>query len=112
MGKREKSAPLAHFFLKSRGGRFAPLSWFFCFLLVFFLAVYSIASEKKKKTLDKLKFRHENLLLAKAMALKDHSSLVLQIESQNDPEWVQLVLKRKLGLVPEGQEKVFFETSE
>lgn len=34
--------------------------------------------------------------------------LLLQINSQSDPEWVELTLMRGLGLVPEGYTKVYF----
>lgn len=40
--------------------------------------------------------------------LQEQSDLKLQVNSQSDPAWVELTLKRKLGLVPEGQKKVFF----
>lgn len=42
----------------------------------------------------------------KALTLKEN--LKLQINSQSDPAWVELTLKKGLGLVPEGQTKVLF----
>lgn len=38
--------------------------------------------------------------------------LKLQIASSSDPAWIELVLIRSLGLVPEGYTKVYFETKE
>lgn len=35
-------------------------------------------------------------------------NLKRQINSQSDPAWVEMVLKKELGLVPEGQIKVYF----
>lgn len=35
--------------------------------------------------------------------------LLLEINSQSDPAWVELVLMKGLGLVPENQIKVFFD---
>lgn len=34
---------------------------------------------------------------------------MLEINSQSDPAWVELMLMKNLGLVPEGQIKVFFD---
>lgn len=44
-----------------------------------------------------------------ALALQD--KLMLEINSQSDPAWVELMLMKGLGLVPEGQIKVFFDNS-
>jgi hypothetical protein len=44
----------------------------------------------------------------KALALAEQEQLQLQIQSQSDPAWVEMVLKRNLGLVAEGQTKVYF----
>lgn len=41
--------------------------------------------------------------------MAEQQELILQIESQTDPAWVEMVLKRNLGLVPEGQVKVYFK---
>lgn len=43
------------------------------------------------------------------MVTEEKEDLVLQLQSQQDPEWIELVLKRSLGLIPEGQTKVYFE---
>lgn len=39
----------------------------------------------------------------------EREELLRQIHSQSDPEWMELVLMKRLGLVPEGQTKVYFE---
>jgi hypothetical protein len=44
----------------------------------------------------------------KQEALLQQEELRAQIESQSDPAFVEMVLKRNLGLVPEGQVKVYF----
>lgn len=43
------------------------------------------------------------------LALELKSDLALRIQSQSDPAWVELVLMRDLGVVPEGWLKVHFE---
>lgn len=44
----------------------------------------------------------------KQNALALQSELNAQIQSQEDTEWIELLLLRELGVVPEGQKKVFF----
>ena len=44
----------------------------------------------------------------KGEAQTARSDLLLQIQSQSDPAWVEMVLKRNLGMVREGQVKVYF----
>lgn len=44
------------------------------------------------------------------LALRE--DLTDQVESQNDPAWVEMTLMRVLGLVPEGQSKVYFHSDQ
>jgi hypothetical protein len=44
----------------------------------------------------------------KQAALRHQQNLQLQINSQSDLAWVELTLMKGLGLVPEGQQKVYF----
>lgn len=48
----------------------------------------------------------------KEKAFNLRQDLLLQINSQSDPAWVELILMKELGLVPEGQTKVFFTWQE
>lgn len=48
------------------------------------------------------------LLQEKQEALGQQQNLQLQINSQSDLAWVELTLMKGLGLVPEGQQKVYF----
>lgn len=97
---------------KGNGVGFSTVSWFFCLFFVFFLAVYSVAAEKKRKTLEELQVRQMKMEESLHTALAMRTALQLQVASQSDPEWVQLVLKKKLGLVPAGHEKIYFERIE
>jgi hypothetical protein len=45
-----------------------------------------------------------------ALSLKD--DLHSQVNSQSDHAWIELTLMKGLGLVPEGQVKVFFKNTE
>lgn len=45
----------------------------------------------------------------KEIALEKQTALLLQINSESDPDWIEIVLKRSLGMAPEEYRKVFFE---
>jgi hypothetical protein len=82
--------------------------WVILFILicsiVYERAVRSI-NENKRELLKKL----EELEEEKKNLLKWQEELQLQINSQNDPEWIELTLMKNLGLVPEGQYKIFIQ---
>ncbi len=44
----------------------------------------------------------------KQQAFTQQQNLQLQINSQSDLAWIELTLMKGLGLVPEGQQKVYF----
>lgn len=44
----------------------------------------------------------------KLMALEEMHHLQMQINSQSDPKWIELTLKKEMGLVSEGERKVYF----
>ncbi len=52
--------------------------------------------------------RLQTLEKEKALAIAEQEELNLQIQSQTDPAWIEMVLRRNLGMVPEGQTKVYF----
>lgn len=51
------------------------------------------------------------LLAEKERALETQKELQLTINSQSDPAWIELVLFRELGLIPEGDTKILFKTT-
>lgn len=59
----------------------------------------------------KLQEQYVDLERQKKEALALQDKLMLEINSQSDPAWVELMLMKGLGLVPEGQIKVFFDLS-
>lgn len=46
-----------------------------------------------------------------AVLMETQEQLRLQVNSHSDPDWIELVLMRGLGLVPENQTKVFFSNN-
>ena len=82
--------------------------WMFvlCFAFYFF---YVQALNRKEAAEEELMARFEELTTQKEEVLKEREDLVLEIKSQNDPAWIEMTLMKSLGVVPEGQKKVYFE---
>jgi len=83
----------------------------FLFLALCFL-VYSHAMHKKDKAYRELENYLANLKVEKESLINNRDDLLLQINSQSDPSWIQLTLMKGLGVVPEGQVKVYFTKEE
>lgn len=82
--------------------------WVFAFM-VMAIAVYAQAIHKKNRLEQKLQGKVEALKVAKKEGEEQKEELLLRLQSQEDPEWVELVLKEKLGVKGEGELKVVFE---
>jgi hypothetical protein len=55
-----------------------------------------------------LERRYARLEQKKIELLADREELCAQIQSQSDPAWVEMILMRELGVVPEGWLKIHF----
>lgn len=77
-----------------------------------FLAVSSVWYGKtivtKNAQIAILKDRLESMEKEKKQMMAAQEELLLQKQSQDDPEWVEMILMKKLGLAPEGKQKVYF----
>jgi cell division protein FtsB len=87
---------------------FAQGRWFFLLLSVGAL-VYVHAMNNKSHLYEEMTLQLADLTKKKEEALQTREELALQIQSQSDPAWVEMVLKRNLGMVREGQMKVYFQ---
>lgn len=65
--------------------------------------------QKKKEIFFQLDSKIKHLEHQRELATQKREDLTLQIESQSDPAWIEMLLMKKLGVVPEGQVKVYFE---
>jgi hypothetical protein len=95
--------------LKSKLFKECKASWW---VGVFVLFTYMLALKTypvKEEQIIKLSQQLNCLQSEKALALHAKDELSLQIESQEDPLWIERVLIKKLGVVPEGQIKVRFK---
>lgn len=92
-----------------RGKRnFITQSWWVILFISICSIVYSHASHKKNEVVAILDNQLGTLMNEKDALLQEKEDLLLQINSQSDPAWIQLTLMKGLGLVPDGQLKVYF----
>ena len=81
--------------------------WAILFFLICFLA-YDQAVKRRVREENTLRQRLHERTLSKQVAIATQEELKLEIASQPDESWIELTLMQKLGLVPEGQTKVYF----
>lgn len=84
-------------------------NWWVIVFILMAGALYLQAIHKKNSLMVKLEEKVQVLDKARSKAQAEKEELLLRMQSQDDPEWMELVLKEKLGVVPEGQIKVVFE---
>ena len=83
-------------------------SWWMIAFVALCGVLYLHGVKQKNMVYQEMAERLQILEKEKALALAEKEELLLQIKSQSDPAWVEMVLKRNLGLVSEGQTKVYF----
>lgn len=81
--------------------------WTILFFLVCYFA-YDRGVHYRNNEKQKLEIKMQDLETEKLKAIQTKEHLLLQIESQNEATWVELMLMRGLGLVPEGEQKIIF----
>lgn len=84
-------------------------SWW---VIAFCLFTYMLASQTFSLKEEKLKRLEKQYLLLKQKyesELQLKEKLLVHLDSHEDPEFLSLVLKKRLGVVPEGQIKVHFK---
>lgn len=83
-------------------------SWWVILLFLVCTFTYDLAMKRRIKEQNKLELKLHEIAQEHELAIKKQEDLSFQIKSQNDPAWIELVLMRRLGLVPEGQKKIYF----
>lgn len=84
-------------------------NWWVVAFVLMACGFYLQAIHKKNRLVKTLQERVDHLSQAKREAERKKEELVLRIQSQEDPEWLELVLKENLGVTAEGEFKVVFE---
>ncbi|HRD56351.1 MAG TPA: hypothetical protein PLC42_08155 [Parachlamydiaceae bacterium] len=70
--------------------------------------LYEQGKKKIASDYNKLHLQLISLQSLKEEQLKIQEKLMLKINSQSDPDFVELLLMKELGVVPEGYQKFFF----
>ncbi len=83
-------------------------SWWVYIILFCGLFVFNQAIKKRNNDIVKLESRLYNLSSEKIFMENEKDDLTLRLHSQSDPEWVELILRKELGVVPDGFIKVHF----
>ena len=101
----------------SKGRFYAPKSfatgskdwWWVVLFSTVTASLYLHAIQGKERSLASLQARDLEMEKERLYALDTKEDLMLRIQSQNDPAWIEMVLLRDLGVVPEGWLKVHFK---
>jgi hypothetical protein len=83
-------------------------SWWAILFCASCTLLYSTFAMKKKAQLQELSFRYAEMEKLKWIAAQEQSELTLCLTSQTDPSWIELILMKDLGVVPEGWTKIQF----
>ena len=81
-------------------------------LIFFGFAAFQHAGKKKEGEILSLQQKLAGLQQEKEFGVEDQEELKLCLCSKSDPAWIELVLMKNLGVVPEGQIKVHFTSEE
>ncbi|MBM3184227.1 MAG: hypothetical protein FJZ64_02865 [Chlamydiae bacterium] len=87
--------------------RLRELWWVFGFCVVT-LSLFVYFMSHKRSELQALSQQLKAMKEEKMIAMQEREYLELQIASQKDPSWIEMILMRDLGVVPEGWLKVHF----
>ena len=82
--------------------------WVILFVLVCSIG-YDMGIKKRKGAIIDMKTKYNNLLAQKNQATLRKEDLSLKLSSQSDPSWIEQVLMKELGVVPENKIKVHFK---
>ncbi len=63
----------------------------------------------RRAEIRELEFRVQEMDKVKTLLLLEQEDLETRIASQADPAWIEMVLMRELGVVPEGWLKIHFQ---
>ena len=89
--------------------QFLLKNWWVIAFVLMAGAIYIQAIHKKNQLLATLKEKVETLNDTKVQQLERKQQLLLRIQSQEDPDFIELLLKEKLGVIEQGELKVVFQ---
>lgn len=83
--------------------------WWAILFVLFCYGFYIHGMESKRKSFNDLQNRAASMRQQLEIAQETQKDLQLQIESLSDPAWAEMLIMKRLGMVPSGQVKVYFE---
>lgn len=84
-------------------------SWWAVAFSILCTAIYYQAAYNRNGALSDLAFRMKEMEKEKSAAIQEQTDLTLRLQSESDPAWIECVLMKELGVVPEGWTKVHFK---
>ena len=85
--------------------------WWVVLCMALCFALYAHGAHKKRTLIRSLEDELGYLQKEKEGLAREKEELLLNIQSESDPAWVEMTLIKVLGLVPEGKVKVYFSPS-
>jgi hypothetical protein len=89
-------------------GWFKEVWWVAVFSGVALLS-FGQAMKSRSAAIAELRFRLTEMEKLSLLAAQEREELALQLASHSDPAWIELILLREVGVVPEGFLKVHFK---
>ena len=85
----------------------AKNGWVALFVLLLLFS-YAALVAPRERAIEELSFRLHEMKKQERCLKETKEELSLRLQSQEDPAWMELVLMKELGVVPEGWVKVHF----
>lgn len=83
-------------------------SWWVIAFALLCGVLYEQGLRQREGQYSQLKNQYAVLQTEKRLLLERQEQLLLEVNSQSDLAWLELTLKKGLGLVPENEKKVYF----
>ena len=99
MGESLKSSYLKAFCIRS---------WWVIVFSTLSIAFYFQAAHGRTTIFSDLSLRMQEMESDKLALSQEQDDLDLQLQSETDPAWIEMLLMKELGVVPEGWTKVHF----
>jgi hypothetical protein len=84
-------------------------SWWVLVFCTLSVAFYFQAAHSRTTAISELSDRLEELENTKRLAADQQEELDLCLQSESDPAWIEMVLMKELGVVPDRWVKVHFQ---
>lgn len=81
--------------------------WVIAFCLLSYIT-YDQVMKSRGRDLAEVEHQIHLLQGEKQLVMNEKEDLLLKINSQSDPAWIELMLMKELGVVPDGHLKVHF----